>query len=77
MKKFLVFNYRGIFHLFGMIEIVFFSWLVGFTEIYDLKPENIPIKIVFLVVNYFVSEWSIKKSGMSELFEKEKKNYKN
>lgn len=75
MKKFLIFNYRGIFHLISMLEVVLFSWILGFPEVYDLNPEHTPVKLVALVINYFVAEWSLKKSGLVELFENEKKNY--
>lgn len=73
MLKFFIFNYRGIFHVICMIEFIIISWLFGLKEVYELNPQTVPIKIFFLILNYFVAEWSLKKSGIKELCETEKK----
>lgn len=56
-----------------MLEYLFFSWVLGLNEIYDLDPNHLPIKLVFLVICFFSAQFSIKYTKIDKFFEEEKK----
>ncbi len=77
MKRFFFNNYRGIFHILTMLEFCFFFWLWGVDDLWSLDPNTIPFKFIMLIVIFLTAEWSIKKSGLKEFIEEEKKKIDN
>lgn len=58
-------------HLIIIAEFAFFCWLFGITEALDADPNHLIFKLILLSLCFVVSEWSIKKSGVDEVFEEE------
>ncbi len=77
MKRFFFNNYRGIFHILTMLEFCFFFWLWGVDDLYSLDPNTVPFKFIMLIVIFLTAEWSMKKSGLKEFIEEEKKKIDN
>lgn len=77
MKRFFLNNYRGIFHVFTMLEFALFFWLWGVDDLFSLESNTLVFKMVMLVIIFITAEWSIKKSGLKEFIEDEKKKIDN
>ncbi len=73
MYKFYLTYYREIHHILSLI-IFWFIFLVGGIDL--LSTDNFILAIFVILINYPVANWCIKKSGLEETCETEKKNLK-
>lgn len=65
-------NYKAIFHIFGILIVFGMFFLAGFKN----EMKNPLFDIFLLAIAYFVSNFSLNKSGLNELanqYEKEQK----
>ena len=66
MKKILIRNYRIIAHIFCFLELIFFFWIWGAHEFYTT-----PMGLLFtLIINYPIAEFSLKWSGLKDIFDR-------
>ena len=56
-----------------MLEFCFFFWLWGVDDLWSLDTNTLPFKFIMLIVIFLTAEWSMKKSGLKEFIEEEKK----
>ena len=73
MKKFLLNNYRGIFHIFTFFEFIFWAWVWNLPQMYDLNPQHTLFKLLMVPIIYITAQWTLKISGLERTFEEEKK----
>lgn len=66
MKKILIRNYRIIAHIFCFLELIFFFWIWGAHDFYT-TPVGL---LLTLIINYPIAEFSLKWSGLKDLFDK-------
>lgn len=60
-----------------MLEFCFFFWLWGVDDLWSMDPNTITFKLIMLVIIFFTAEWTIKRSGLKEFIDEEKKKIDN
>jgi len=71
MKMFYLRNYRGIHHLLGLIEFVILFKIFGINTLFEFAPNNLPFQLIVLCLNFFLTQWSLRLSGIDEMVKKE------
>jgi hypothetical protein len=71
MKMFYLRNYRGIHHIIGMLEFAIIFKMFGINNLFELNTSNLPLQLIFLCLNFFVTQWSIRLSGIDDTIKKE------
>ena len=71
MKMFYLRNYRGIHHILGLIEFVILFKIFGINNFFELSPNNLPFQLIVLCLNFFVTQWSLRLSGIDDMVKKE------
>jgi len=69
MKRFFVNNWRGLFHIVGIVECFFIFWISGLIQ---FAPDHLANKLLVLVVAFFSTEIALKVVGFKKLMDKEK-----
>ena len=64
-------NYRGIHHIIGMLEFAIIFKMFGINNLFELNTSNLPLQLIFLCLNFFVTQWSIRLSGIDDTIKKE------
>lgn len=70
MKMFFLLNFKPICHLLSLMLFIAILFLLGF---YELMITSIPFLGLIFVVNYYITVFSVKKSGLEEEIEKQLK----
>jgi len=71
MKMFYLRNYRGIHHILGLIEFVILFKIFGINTLFEFTPNNLPFQLIVLCLNFFLTQWSLRLSGIDEMVKKE------
>ena len=71
MKMFYLRNYRGIHHLLGLIEFVILFKIFGINTLFESTLNNLPLKLIVLCLDFFVTQWSLRLSGIDDMVKKE------
>jgi|LakMenEpi03Aug12_release.lakeMendotaPanAssembly.Ray.scaffolds.fasta_scaffold45171_8 hypothetical protein len=71
MKMFYLRNYRGIHHLLGLIEFVILFKIFGINTLFESTLNNLPLQLIVLCLNFFVTQWSLRLSGIDYMVKKE------
>lgn len=71
MKMFYLRNYRGIHHILGLIEFVILFKIFGINNFFELSPNNLPFQLIVLCLNFFLTQWSLRLSGIDDMVKKE------
>jgi hypothetical protein len=71
MKMFYLRNYRGIHHILGLIEFVILFKIFGINTLFEFTPNNLPLQLIVLCLNFFLTQWSLRLSGIDEMVKKE------
>jgi len=71
MKMFYLRNYRGIHHLLGLIEFVILFKIFGINTLFESTLNNLPLQLIVLCLNFFLTQWSLRLSGIDEMVKKE------
>lgn len=71
MKMFYLRNYRGIHHLLGLVELMFMFKIFGINTLFELTPSSLPLQLIFLCLNFFITQWSLRLSGIDDMVKKE------
>jgi len=71
MKMFYLRNYRGIHHILGLIEFMIIFKMFGINSLFELTPSSLPLQLIFLCLNFFVTQWSLRLSGIDDMVKKE------
>ncbi len=64
-------NYRGIHHLLGLIEFVILFKIFGINTLFESTLNNLPLQLIVLCLNFFVTQWSLRLSGIDYMVKKE------
>lgn len=64
-------NYRGIHHIIGMLEFAIMFKIFGINFLFEFTPDNLPLQLIFLCLNFFITQWSLKISGIDDTIKKE------
>lgn len=73
MKKFLVVNYKYIYHIFGNILFYFILWLI---LLKNMSYGNMLLtSLLVLPISYYVNEDALESSGLNKIFSKIKNTY--
>lgn len=64
-------NYRGIHHILGLIEFVILFKIFGINTLFEFTPNNLPFQLIVLCLNFFLTQWSLRLSGIDEMVKKE------
>jgi len=64
-------NYRGIHHLLGLIEFVILFKIFGINTLFESTLNNLPLQLIVLCLNFFLTQWSLRLSGIDEMVKKE------
>lgn len=73
MKKFYLKKYKAIHHIFTLASFIGMLTILGFDDIFT----SIPFALIILVINYFIVEFSLRKSGLNEEVEKQLRDIEN
>lgn len=71
MKMFYLRNYRGIHHLLGLIEFVILFKIFGINTLFESTLNNLPLQLIVLCLNFFLTQWSLRLSGIDDMIKKE------
>lgn len=71
MKMFYLRNYRGIHHILGLIEFVILFKIFDIDIMFEFTPSNLPLQLIFLCLNFFLTQWSLRLSGIDDMIKKE------
>ena len=71
MKMFYLRNYRGIHHILGLIEFVILFKIFGINNFFELSPNNLPFQLIVLCLYFFLTQWSLRLSGIDDMVKKE------
>ncbi len=73
MKKFLVVNYKYVYHILGNILFYLIIWLIFLK---NLSVSNmLLISLIVLPISYYINEEAIENSGLNKIFKKLKNTY--
>ncbi len=73
MKKFLVVNYKLLYHIVGNILFYFIIWLIFLK---NLSVSNmLLISLIVLPISYYINEDALESSGLNKIFNKIKNTY--
>ena len=64
-------NYRGIHHLLGLIEFVILFKIFGINTLFESTLNNLPLQLIVLCLNFFLTQWSLRLSGIDDMIKKE------
>ena len=71
MKMFYLRNYRGIHHILGLIEFMVIFKMFGINTLFESTLNNLPLQLIVLCLNFFVTQWSLRLSGIDYMVKKE------
>lgn len=73
MKKFLVVNYKYVYHILGNILFYLIIWLIFLK---NLSVSNmLLISLIVLPISYYINEEALESSGLNKIFKKLKNTY--
>ena len=68
MKLFYLKHYRALHHILTIFMIFIINYFFfGLTELFT----SLPIQFLFLILSYFICEYSLKKSGLNDAIKEE------
>lgn len=73
MKKFLIVNYKFLYHIVGNILFYFIIWLIFLK---NLSVSNMLLtSLILLPISYYINEDALESSGLNKIFNKIKNTY--
>jgi len=45
--------------------------MFGINSLFELTPSSLPLQLIFLCLNFFVTQWSLRLSGIDDMVKKE------
>ena len=64
-------SYQSLLHIVGILIFIGFIKLFGLNELLTLNREVLTVKVIFLLINLVITNFSIKYTGLNKLIDEE------